>query len=242
MLGSSLSAAMSNTVIATILADEFRVIADRLETFKYIQDTREEALKICGEIIRDHGRILFSGDGYSDAWVAEATMRGLPNIHSFVESIDSMVAPKAVQLFARNKIFTESELHARAEILHEQYVNTINAEAKTLIEMVDRIVLPEALAAVSDLQPVLAKSALASRKESELCAKIDAADALTSTLKSTLVSVNALPSANESGLALLKEVTPLMANVRQVVDALEASLPTKYYPLPDYCSMLFQLD
>ena len=242
MLGSSLSAAMSNTVIATILADEFRTIADRLETFKYIQDTREEALKICGEIIRDHGRILFSGDGYSDAWVSEATMRGLPNIHSFVESIDSMVAPKAVALFARNKIFTESELHARAEILHEQYVNTINAEAKTLIEMVDRIVLPEALAAVSDLQPVLGKSALASRKESELCAKIDAADALTSTLKSTLVSVNALPSANESGLALLKEVTPLMANVRQVVDALEASLPSKYYPLPDYCSMLFQLD
>jgi glutamine synthetase len=103
MLGSSLSAATANTVIATILADVLREIADRLDQFKYVQDIRDESLKICGEIMKDHHRILFSGDGYNDSWVEEAERRGLPNIHSFVESIDSLIEGKAVALFERNR-------------------------------------------------------------------------------------------------------------------------------------------
>ena len=242
MLGSSLSAAIANTVIASILADEFRVIADRLEQFKYIQDTREEALKICGEIMKNHHRILFSGDGYSEAWVDEAAQRGLPNIRSFVESIDSLIAPKAVALFERNKIYTEDELHARAEILHHQYINTINCEAKTLIEMVERMVLPEALKVISELEPLSAKSKMVARKEKEILGLVDDIDSLLIKLKAALELSNSHENPSICGLSLLKDVSPLLVDVRGVVDALETALPSKSYPLPSYCEMLFLLD
>jgi len=242
MLGSSLSAATANTVIATILADVLRDIADRLDAFKYVQDIRDEALKICGEIMKDHHRILFSGDGYSDSWIDEAERRGLPNIHSFVESIDALIADKAVALFERNKIYTKDELHARAEILNEQYINTINAEAKTLIEIVERMVLPEALHEISTLEVLSGKSKMVSRKENALLGLCDDADALVIKLKTALDKANSHAEKSARGLSLLKDVTPMMLEVRTVVDNLESELPTKSYPIPSYLKMLFMLD
>lgn len=242
MLGSSLSAATVNTVLATIVADVLRDIADRLEQFKYIQDIREEALKICGEIMKVHHRILFSGDGYSDSWLDEAQRRGLPNIHSFVESIDSLVSDKAIALFERNKIYTKDELHARAEILHHQYINTINCEAKTLIEIVERMILPEALREVGSLESLSTKSKMVARKEKGLLTLVDDADTLLTKLKKALDLANDLDDSCACGLSLLKYVTPLMLEVRKVVDQLESALAAKSYPLPSYLKMLFMLD
>jgi len=242
MLGSSLSAATANTVIATILADVLRDIADRLDAFKYVQDIRDEALKICGEIMKDHHRILFSGDGYADSWVDEAERRGLPNIHSFVESIDALVADKAIALFERNKIYTKDELHARAEILNEQYINTINAEAKTLIEIVERMILPEALHEIGTLEALSGKSKMVARREKELLGLCDETDGLVAKLKSALDKANAHAEKSTRGVSLLKDVTPLMLEVRTVVDNLESELPTKSYPIPSYLKMLFMLD
>ncbi|MGB7594539.1 MAG: glutamine synthetase III [Erysipelotrichaceae bacterium] len=242
MLGSSLSAATANTVIATILADVLRDIADRLDAFKYVQDIRDEALKICGEIMKDHHRILFSGDGYADSWIDEAERRGLPNIHSFVESIDALIADKAIALFERNKIYTKDELHARAEILNEQYINTINAEAKTLIEIVERMILPEALHEIGTLETLSGKSKMVTRKEKALLGLCDDADALVTKLKDALDKANAHAEKSARGLSLLKDVTPMMMEVRTVVDTLESELPAKSYPIPSYLKMLFMLD
>jgi glutamine synthetase len=174
--------------------------------------------------------------------VEEAERRGLPNIHSFVESIDSLIEGKAVALFERNKIYTKDELHARAEILHHQYINTINAEAKTLIEMVERMVLPEALGEISSLESLSAKSTLVARKEKDLLGLVDDTDASLIKLKAALTRANTLEDKSGSGLILLKDVTPLMLEVRNKVDTLEALLPSKSYPLPSYLEMLFMLD
>ena len=117
MLGSSLSASFANVVLNTITADVLNEIAGQLSDLKYKQDIRARALEICTQILKDHERILFSGDGYSQEWVAEAKRRGLPNIPSFIESVSALTSPKTVELFTRNHIFTEKELSARSEIM-----------------------------------------------------------------------------------------------------------------------------
>ena len=122
MLGSSLSASFANVVLNTITADVLNEIAGQLSDLKYKQDIRARALEICTQILKDHERILFSGDGYSQEWVAEAKRRGLPNIPSFIESVSALTSPKTVELFTHNHIFTEKELSARSEIMNEQYV------------------------------------------------------------------------------------------------------------------------
>ena len=142
MLGSSLSASFANVVLNTITADVLNEIAGQLSDLKYKQDIRARALEICTQILKDHERILFSGDGYSQEWVAEAKRRGLPNIPSFIESVSALTSPKTVELFTRNHIFTEKELSARSEIMNEQYVKISEIEAKVLIDMTRTEILP----------------------------------------------------------------------------------------------------
>ena len=142
MLGSSLSASFANVVLNTITADVLNNIAQQLADLKYKQDIRARALEICTQILKDHERILFSGDGYSQEWVAEAKRRGLPNIPSFIESVSALTSPKTIELFTRNHVYTEKELIARSEIMNEQYVKISEIEAKVLIDMTRTELLP----------------------------------------------------------------------------------------------------
>jgi glutamine synthetase len=240
MLGSSLSASFANTIIATIIADALRPIADRLEQFKYLQDVRDEALKIIQELMRKHHRILFSGDGYANEWVDEAKQRGLPNIPSFVEAIEHMLSPKALKLFKANPVYSPSELEARAEILYELYIKTIQAEARTLISMVEREILPVVAQHASTLD---ADSSRYLKQQKELLYQnLDrCADAL-STLKDQVAHSASLSDHARCGLYLRQQVCPSLVLVRTLVDDLELSLPKDTYPLPSYSDLLFKLD
>jgi glutamine synthetase len=241
MLGSSLSPAKADTIIATILADSLREIADRLEPIASVKTVREEALKIITEIIHDHHRILFSGDGYSSDWVVEAKKRGLPNIPSFVESISSLLEDKAVSMFERNGVYTHAELEARSEILYELYSKTILAEARTLIEMTER----EISAAIFEYaQGLTALSLYPSykRKLDEIVALDEILAADLYTLKATLTKIADLDDAKATGLALREKVVGLLEKVRKDADVIETKLPSKTYPFPSYLDLLFLRD
>lgn len=241
MLGSSLSASSSSTVIATILADVLRGIADRLEAYKYLQDARDEALKIVQEIMKAHHRILFSGDGYSEAWIAEAARRGLPNIPSFVESIEFMTNEAAIALFERNRVYTRSELQARAEVRYEQYIKTIQVESKTLIEMVEREIFPAATDYLLSILPLSDRKYLAT-KSRQIETQIETADALISELKTKLDEASAQPDQKSKALALRQAVVPLLEAIRDAVDTMEPLLPEDVYPFPSYTDLWFRLD
>lgn len=241
MLGSSLSASFANTVISTIVADSLKIIADRLDDFKYLQDVRDEALKIIQEIMRKHHRVLFSGDGYSNDWVIEAAERGLPNIKSFVEAIEFLDDDKARKLFERNAVFSIDELEARSDILYEQYIKTIQVEAKTLIRMVEREVLPQTTVYLNSIIG-LKDIAYYSRQINTLIHLIDSIDAKLTLLKDNLSKTHEIDSLKLEGLALRNTVFPLFDLIREDVDTLELVLPRQMYPFPSYLDLLFLLD
>jgi len=241
MLGSSLSASFANTVISTIVADSLKGIADRLDDFKYLQDVRDEALKIIQEIMRKHHRVLFSGDGYSNDWVVEAAERGLPNIKSFVEAIEFLDDDKARKLFERNAVFSIDELEARSDILYEQYIKTIQVEAKTLIRMVEREVLPQTTIYLNSIIG-LKDIAYYSRQIDTLICLIDSIDAKLTQLKDNLADTHHIDSLKEEGLTLRHKVFPLFDSIREDVDKLELVLPRQMYPFPSYLDLLFLLD
>lgn len=241
MLGSSLSASFANTVISTIVADSLKDIADRLENFKYLQDVRDEALKIIQEIMRKHHRILFSGDGYSNDWIKEAKERGLANITSFVESIEFLNNEKARTLFERNAVFSTDELEARSDILYEQYIKQIQVEAKTLIRMVEREILPQTTIYLNSILNL--KDINYYKKQITLIIDlIESIDVKLSNLKHALNETQQIESIKEEGLALRHIVFPLFDCIREDVDRLELLLPKSMYPFPSYLDLLFLLD
>ena len=241
MLGSSLSASFANTVISTIIADSLHDIANRLEQFKYLQDVRDEALKIIQELMRKHHRILFSGDGYASAWVDEAKERGLPNIPSFVEAIEYLNCEKTKALFARNNIYGEYELDARSDILYEQYIKTVQVEAKTLIRMVEREVIPSIHPYLNSLLTLKDFPYYAKQIET-IMKHVDKAADVISTLNAKLHHAESIEDLRSEGLYLRSEVFPLLDVVREEIDALELILPRDVYPYPAYLELLFLLD
>ena len=139
MVGSRDSIAGPNVVLNTIVADAFSQACDVLEKADDFELAVHDLIK---EYATDHQRIVFNGNGYSDEWVAEAERRGLPNIKSMVDAIPCLATDKAVELFGKYKVFSKAELESRVEIKYENYAKAINIEAKTMIDMASKQILP----------------------------------------------------------------------------------------------------
>ena len=139
MVGSSDSIGSPTTTINAIVAEAFCEAADRLERAENFEMGVHNLIK---EYMTAHQRIIFNGDGYSDAWVKEAARRGLPNLRTMIDSVESLTTEKAILLYERFGIYTRSELESRKEILYEKYVKTINIEALTMIDMATKEILP----------------------------------------------------------------------------------------------------
>ena len=139
MVGSRDSIANPNIVLNTIVAEAFADACDILEKADDFDLAVHDLIK---EYLTENQRIIFNGNGYSDAWVAEAERRGLPNIKSMVEAIPAITTEKAVELFERFNVFTKAELESRAEIQYEAYAKAINIEARTMIDMASKQFLP----------------------------------------------------------------------------------------------------
>jgi len=246
MLGSSMSAAFANTVLNTIMAESLNEIAAELEGIKYIQDIREKALDICRNIIHDHKKVLFSGDGYSDEWVKEAERRGLPNVKSFIESVAVLEDPEVVNLFTSLEVYTEKELDANKKILEDMYIKKMGIEVRTLLEMAKKDVTPsmvKELKFYADAMNAAGKSApkYITEQVKFLSELIDSLDSACEKLDAGYAKALKAKTGFEAGKEIYYKVSPLMLDVRKCIDSYEEMCSRDFYHLPLYEDMLFDL-
>ena len=243
MLGSSASIADANITLNTAVAEELAEFADKLENAKDFTAELHDLIK--SELIK-HQRIIFNGNGYNDEWVAEAEKRGLLNLKSTPECLPYFLKEKNVALFTKHKVFSETEMKARYEIMLENYVKTINIEALTMIDMVKRDVLP----AISKYCDALGERIL-SRKEAIGAAPLYESETLvklTDLEKSIYLKLTDLENLTvspegetslETATFYRKKVFGAMQTLRVDVDMAETLTAAEYWPYPTYGEMLF---
>lgn len=246
MLGSSMSASFSNTVLNAIMAESLNQIADELEGIKYIQDIREKALTICRNLIEKHKRILFSGDGYSEEWAKEATRRGLPNVKSFIESTEVLNDPSVINLFTSLNIYSEKELAANRIILQEQYEKIMGIEVRTMIEMARKDILPSQIAELKFYNDTINTSGKNTPKfirdhASTISTLIDQTYHAIQSLEDAWQKVTATGNTFEIGQNIYYKINPLMDKLRASVDAYEKIAAREFYKLPSYEDILFNI-
>ncbi len=242
MVGSSLSSASANIALNTIMADVLKELATHLEDLKYKHDIREKALELCKDIITKHHRILFSGDGYSQGWVEEAARRGLPNIPSYIESVQYLTAPKNIDLYTRNQVLTKVELEARSDILVEQYIKTIEIEVKTLSNMVNKEIIPSMIKHLELLSRV-PSTVLASpyfvTNIKTISTQIEELHTKCNKCHQHLSDLLASGHTSEVGIRIHHEVIPMFNEIRSIIDCYEVNAPKECYNIPTYDEMLF---
>ena len=198
MVGSSDSVSSPNVVLNTIVAEAFKQAADQLEKAEDFDMAVHDMIK---ELFAKHRRIIFSGNGYSDEWVEEAERRGLPNLKSGIDSVSALITEKAVHLFEKFSVYTKAELESRAEIEYESYAKTINIEAKTMIDMAGKQIVPAVVAYTTQL----AKSLSAVR---DACPEADV-----SVQKELILETSDLLSEVKVALAALEEKAGIAAGI-----------------------------
>lgn len=246
MLGSSMSASFSNTVLNAIMAESLNQIADELEGIKYIQDIREKALTICRNLIEKHKRILFSGDGYSDEWAKEAKRRGLPNVKSFIESTEVLNDPSVINLFTSLNIYSEKELAANRIILQEQYEKIMGIEVRTMIEMARKDILPAQTAELKFYSDAVNASGKYAPKfihdhVSKVSTLIDQTYQAIQDLEEAWQKVTTTGNTYEIGQNIYYKINPLMDKLRDAVDRYEQISSREFYKLPSYEDILFNI-
>ena len=244
MLGSSFSVAGPNIVLNTIVA---KALKEFYEELKDATDFNAAVTELVKKTYSEHKRIVFNGNNYAPEWVVEAEKRGLLNLKSSPDAYDTFIAPKNIELFSEFGIFNSVEMHSRYEILNEEYSKTIHIEATTLIDMVNRQVLPactgyagKVAAAVNAKK--LALPTLECKSESALISEITA---LVDNLENAVTELEKAVafSAEYSGSDLAhytrNSIIPLMDDVRGYADSLELIVDQKDWPYPTYGEMLF---
>jgi len=247
MLGSSFSVAGPNIVLNTAVAESLRQFADRLEK---AEDFTTELSHIIRKTFREHKRIIFNGNNYSEEWVEEAKKRGLSNLKTTVDALPEFISQKSIELFTSHNVFTESEIRSRYEILMEGYCKTLHIEALTMVDMVKGKIIP----ACVDYQNELAK--LLNRKKA--CGEYDVSleeyllgriSKLSGCLlkKLNMLENALIESKGEKEIHMLAcfyrdRIFGAMSELRLIVDELETLVAKKYWPFPTYAEMLYSVN
>lgn len=246
MVGSSQSIAQCNFTINTAVAEILSEIADRLEK---ADDVLAETHAIILEIIKNHKRIIFNGNGYCEDWVVEAGQRGLPNIRTTVDAIAAINAEKNKALMAKHGVLSRVEMESRTEIQYEIYVKTINIEGLTAVEIAKRQILPAVINFKADLAASMASIEAVggdTSVEKELFGKVNVA------MKSLYANIGQLEKALDTATNLHGEskaqaeayrdlVFAAMNELRADADVLETLVDADYWPLPTYSDLLFKV-
>ena len=245
MVGSSDSVAGPNTTLNAIVAEAFCEAADVLEAAEDFDMAVHDLIK---EYMTKHQRIIFNGDGYSQKWVEEAARRGLPNIKTTVEAVETLLTEKSVKLFEKFGIFTKVELESRAEVLYETYVKTINIEARTMIDMASKQYIPaiidytKTLAdAVIAVQSVGADASVQKNLLVEVSDKLTKAKAALDVLIDVRTQSKAIRNHKERAFFFKETVVPAMNELRGYIDALERIVDAKVWPVPNYSELIFEV-
>ena len=248
-LGSSMSAADCNTVLNTIVAESFRVFSERLEQADDLQGALE---KLIHETMAEHGRIIFSGNGYSAQWVEEAARRGLSNYPSAAEAIPHLLDEKNVALFERHRVFSFAELSAVEEIMLENYCKQVHIDASVVSEMIRRDILPAVISygrgiaeAIDAKERIGGYHKFPHRAETELLDRVstlcDELSRRRTALDDALEKTTAISSLADRALAYRAIAVKEMARVRETSDALEDIVSKSAWPYPSYGNLLYRV-
>jgi len=243
MPGSSQSLSGPNFVLNTIVADVLAEIADEIEGAKNV-NAKVQAL--LSRYAVEHEAVIFNGDNYSEAWVKEAAKRGLPNIRNCVDGINAMMEPANVKVLIKHGTLPKAEIHARHEILLENYVKTINIEAKTTLAMARREILPAVMAyatALANGVNTVEAAGVEATAQTKLLLQVNTAAAEMSEAIDRLATATATAAAEgdveAKAEAYRDVVVPSMAALRKIADGVEPVISDEYWTLPTYADMLF---
>ena len=241
MLGSSQSISGPNIALNTIMAEELTQFADELEKSA---DFQADLQKLIKKTFTEHQRIIFNGNGYDDAWIAEAEKRGLCNLKSTADALPAYIAPKNVDLFVKHGIYTKEEIQARYEIHVENYTTVLTIEANTMVDMIKHEILPAVSGYATDLcERADSKSAcgVACKYEKTTAAEVaQLTDELMDACARLESGLAAIPADAEAAMQYSHDVIVAdMAAARTIADKLETLTASEYWPFPVYSDMLF---
>ena len=246
-VGSEANVSDANTVLDTAVAESLRDFADALEGVP-ADEFQEAALAYCAEHLRAHRRILFSGDGYSEAWEQEAERRGLCNYRTTADALPSFVAEKNIKLFSEMGVLTEAEAVCRYEVKLEKYNKLMNIEATTMVREARRTYRPVITAYATKVAKGLetiraagAEAAMAYEQATlnDLCDGITAINESIARLDEVHAKAESISDGQLQANCYAHEVAPVMADLRAAVDAMEEIVAADYWPVPTYDDILF---
>ena len=246
MPGSKMSIAGINTIINTIVADEVRNSVDYLSKYELLSEGVTNYVK---DTLKNHRRILFSGNGYSQEWIIESQKRGLLNLPTTMDAVKYMCSEKNISLFERHNIFNKEELKAREEIAIEDYCKKLIIEIRTMISMVDSLYLPAVSSYMNELSSLI-KNLLEISKMKNIPTLNDSiltrliklySETIEANedLKNSLKEIENMPHSYEKGNKIKNEILNKMNRLRYLVDSMEVITAKKYWPVPTYSDLLF---
>ena len=245
MVGSEDSIGSPNTTLNAMVAECFCETADRLEQ---AEDFDMEVHDIIKEYLTAHQRIIFNGNGYAPEWTEEAARRGLPNIPSMVEAVETLTTPKAIKLFEKFGIFTEAELHSRSEILYEIYAKTVNIDALTMIDMANQQIIPAVMRFAKSLADtcLAVKAAggddfVSSELLKEVTAKLTEVKKAVTYLTEVEKNASSMKRGKEQAFYYYEVVMTAMKALRKPADELEKLVDKEFWPFPTYADLLFEV-
>ena len=246
MVGSNDSIAPPNVVLNAIVAEAFSDACDILEKAENFEEAVHDLIK---EQASAHQRIVFNGNGYSDEWIAEAERRGLPNIKNMVDAVPALTTEKSIALFEKFNVFTEAELASRGEILYENYSKALNIEARTMIDMAGKQIIPAVIkyttALANSLNAVKAAGDVDISTQADLLKEVS--DLLSET-KSALVKLSdvtaqagTMEEGRDQAVFFRDQVKTAMEALRTPVDKLEMIVDKDMWPMPSYGDLIFEV-
>ena len=247
MVGSSDSIASPNIVLNTIVAESFKEAADILEAAEDFDEAVHDMIK---QLFTGHRRIIFNGNGYSNEWVEEAKKRGLSNLPSMIDAIPALVSESSIKLFESFEVFTRKELESRVEIEYEAYAKAINIEAKAMIDIAGKSIIPAVIryttrladsiiklkTAMADIEPYAQSSILIDVNEHLKSAKL----ALENLIK-LMDSAGDIVGVDKHARYMREVVVPAMEELRKPIDELEMIVDKDLWPMPSYGDLLFEV-
>lgn len=247
MVGSQDSVAAPNVVLDTIVAEAFQEACDELEK---ADDVKEKAHDLIKRYLTDHQRIIFNGNGYSDEWVAEAERRGLPNIKTMVDSVHALTTDKAIDLFGKFHVFTKAELESRAEVFYETYAKEINIEARAMINIASKTLIPAVIKYITSLAGSI-NAVNATGCDCDISVQTELLQESSALLSEAKVALSKLEEVTDKGLAMEEgetqaayyrdEVKVAMEELRSPIDKLEIIVGKDMWPMPSYGDLIFEV-
>lgn len=248
MVGSSDNIACPNVLLNTIVSEELSQFTEILEPFKGKDCFEAEVKKLLKSVLKDHRRIIFNGDGYSAEWVKEAERRGLPNYASTVDCMPHYTDDKNMKMFRKFGIYNQNELTARTESLLEKYSKTIRIEARTMVEMARKQLLPATLGYVDKLCSAIATKkqiGITAKTEEKMAAKLtDLADRFYDSIErldSQVKAAGEIKGIQKQAENFHDVVLAEMDIMRAIVDEIEVIMPAVEWPIPAYSEIIYNV-